>query len=115
MQQGHWLGGMFGATSLAMVMRRTAGRLGDGNGPGTWGAFFPRPRPVLFGEAQVLQVGIGHAGNQGVPVQACAGAALEVAQPQLALELPVRLFAHPARLYCGGKGAHGRAGGKLPR
>jgi transposase len=79
LQQGHWTGGAVGANSLAMMARRTAGRLGDGGGPGTWGCIFPRPRPVLSGEAQVLQVSIGDAGHQGVPVQACPGPALEVA------------------------------------
>src|SRR3954451_23859386 len=62
-------------------------------GPG-----FFSPRPALSGEAQVLQVGERDAAHQRVPVQASPGAALEVAEPQFALELLVGLLAHPARL-----------------
>lgn len=47
-----------------MIARRTAGRLGDGGGPGTWGRIFPRPRPTVLGEAQVLQKGVGDAAHQ---------------------------------------------------
>jgi hypothetical protein len=45
------------ANSRAMMARRTAGRLGDGGGPGTRRGIFPRPRRALPGEAEVLQVG----------------------------------------------------------
>ena len=72
-----------------MMARRTAGRLGDGGGPGTWRGIFPRPRRALPGEAQVLQVREGHAGHQGVPVQAGPGPALEVAETEFLLQLLV--------------------------
>ena len=63
-----------------MMARRTAGRLGDGGGPGTRRDIFPRPRRALPGKAEVLQVGESHAGHQRVPMQARPGPALEVAQ-----------------------------------
>ena len=85
------------------MARRTAGRLGDGGGPGTRGGIFPRPRRALPGEAEVLQPGEGHAGHQRVPVQASPGPALEVAQAQFLLELLMRLLADPARLDGGGQ------------
>jgi hypothetical protein len=81
-----------------MMARRTAGRLGDGGGPGTRHGIFPRPRRALPGEAEVLQPGESHAGHQRVPVQAGPGPALEVTQAQLLFELLVRLLADPARL-----------------
>ena len=62
------MGGASGANSLPMMARRTAGRLGDGGGPGTWGRIFPQPRPAWPGEAQVLQIGKRDAGHQRVPV-----------------------------------------------
>ena len=65
-----------------MMARRTAGRLGDGGGPGIQARIFPRPRRALPSKATVLQVGEGHAGHQRVPVQASPGPALEVAQAQ---------------------------------
>ena len=43
---------------------------------------FPRPRPTMLGEAQVLQVGVGDAGHQRVPMQAGPGSALEVAEAE---------------------------------
>ena len=52
------------------------------------------------------------AGHQRMAVQARPGAALEVTQAQLALELLVRLLAHPARLARGSQGAQRRAGGQ---
>ena len=39
---------------------RTAGRLGDGGGPGRRVVIFSPPRPTMFGEAQVLQVGANY-------------------------------------------------------
>src|SRR3954470_8970344 len=87
----------------AMMARRTAGRLGDGGGPGTRRDIFPRPRRALPGEAEVMQVGESHAGNQRVPVQAGNRPALKVAQAQFLLELLVPLLAHPTRLDGGGK------------
>ena len=96
---------MMVANSRAIMARRTAGRLGDGGGPGTRRAIFPRPRRVLPGEAEVLQVGESHAGHQRVAVQACPGPALEVAEAEFLLQLLMRLFADPARLDGGGEGA----------
>ena len=80
------------------MARRTAGRVGDGGGPGTRLGIFPRPRRVLPSKAKVLQVSEGHAGHQRVPVQAGPGAALEVTEAEFLLELLVPLFADPARL-----------------
>src|SRR4051812_46304662 len=79
--------------SAATMRRRTAGRLGRGGGPGSAGvaALFP-PEP------EGLQEGEGQQGQQRVVVQAAPGAALEVVEPQLVLELLVRLLAHPPAL-----------------
>src|SRR4051812_32174947 len=88
-----------------MMARRTAGRVGDGGGPGTRRDIFPRPRRALPSKAKVLQVGAGHAGHQRVPVQAGPGPALEVVETQFLFELLVPLLAHPARLDGGGEGA----------
>src|SRR3712207_933659 len=93
-----------------MMARRTAGRLGDGGGPGTRRGIFPRPRRALPGGAEVLQVGEGDAGHQRVPVRAGPGAPLEVAQAEFLLELLVRLLADPARLDGSGQGAQRRPG-----
>ena len=79
-----------------MMARRTAGRLGDGGGPGRRRGIFPRPRRALPGEAEVLQVGEGEAGHQRVPVQAGPGPALEVAQAQFLLQLLMPLLADPS-------------------
>ena len=67
----------------------------------------PRAKHVesYGGKAQVLQIGEGDTGHQGVPVKTCPGAAFEVAQPQFLLELLVALLAHPARLDRGRQGA----------
>src|SRR4051812_41741291 len=81
-----------------MMARRTAGRLGEGGGPRKGGLIFPPPRPTVFGEAQVLQVGEGDAGHQSVPMQPGPGPPLEMAEPEFLLELLVRLLADPARL-----------------
>src|SRR5690349_15201895 len=93
-----------------MMARRTAGRLGEGGGPGTRGWIFPRPRPAVRGEAQVLQIGERNAGHQRMPVQPGPRASLEMAQAELLFELLVRLLARPARLDRGGEGAQGRLG-----
>src|SRR5919199_1060523 len=72
---------------------RTAGRLGLGGGPGSGGL------PALFSpEPQVLQEGEGEQAQERVVVQAAPGAALEVVQPRLVLELLVQLLARPPRL-----------------
>src|SRR4028119_369699 len=82
-----------------------AGRLGRGGGPGSGGV------PTLFPpEPQVLQEGEGELAQQGVVVQPAPGTPLEVAEPQLALELLVHLLAHPARLNQGGQGLQRRVG-----
>src|SRR5690349_18483987 len=92
------MGATRSANSRAMMARRTAGRLGDGGGPGTRRDIFPRPRQALPSEAKVLQPGESHAGHQRVPMQAGPGSALEVAQAQFLFELLVPLLADPARL-----------------
>ena len=76
-----------------MTARRTAGRLGCGGGPPAVSGLRLFPPPVDGFETQVLQVGEGDAGHQSVPVQPGPGAALEVAEAQLLLELLVRLLA----------------------
>src|SRR5215218_11516366 len=82
-----------------MMARRTAGRLGDGGGPGTrGGGIFPRPRRTKLGEAQVLQIGEGDAGHQRVSVQPCPGAPFEMAETELLFQLLMRLLADPAGL-----------------
>src|SRR3954447_17736754 len=68
--------------SAATMRRRMAGRLGARGGPGS------APASVLFPpEPQVLQEGEGQQAQQRVVVQPAPGAALEVVQPQLVLEL----------------------------
>jgi hypothetical protein len=80
------------------MARRTAGRLGDGGGPGTRGDIFPRPRRKKLGEAQVLEISKGDAGHQRVSVQPCPGAAFEMAETELLFQLLMRLLADPAGL-----------------
>ena len=75
------------AHSLPITARRTAGRLGPGGGPGRRDDLFPPIRPAMLGQAQVLQEGIGDARHQGVPVQPCPRAPLEVAETEFLLEL----------------------------
>src|SRR3954468_25061902 len=77
-----------------MMARRISGSDGCGGGP-LRPTFFSPPRRLL---APVLQIGKGDAGHQSVPMQADPGAALEVAEPELLLELLVHLLARPARL-----------------
>src|SRR5690349_16411417 len=77
-----------------MMARRISGSDGCGGGP-LRPTFFPPPRSL---QAPVLQIGKGGAGHQRVPMQAGPGAAFEVAEPELLLELLVHLLARPARL-----------------
>ena len=72
------------------MRRRTAGKLGPGGGPGSIGV------RVLLPEPQVLEKGEGELAQERVVVQAAPGAALEMVQPQLVLELLVHLFADPS-------------------
>ena len=62
--------------------------------------FFSRAR---LGDAAALQVGIGDYCHHGVAMKAMPGAAFEVIEAELFLELLVRLFAKPARLDRGGE------------
>ena len=70
-----------------------AGRLGCGGGPL---AFLFSPCGGL--QPQMLQEQIRDQRQQRMPVQPAPRAALEVIEPELFLELLVRLLAHPARL-----------------
>ena len=73
-----------------MSMRRTAGRVGWGGGPGEPASLFsPRPEP------QVLEERERDHGHQRVPVQAGPGPTLEVAEPELLLELLMHLLDSP--------------------
>ena len=87
------------------MARRTAGRLGEGGGPGIRVGIFPPAHPTVLGEAEVLQVGAGDAGHQRMSVQTGPGPPLEVSETEFLLELLVRLLADPARLDSGGQGA----------
>ena len=78
-----------------MIARLMAGSDGCGGGPGAAGfGFFPRLRGLQ--EAVVLQVGEGHHAQQRVMVQPQPGAALEVVETELVLELLVRLLDIPS-------------------
>src|SRR5690348_18265412 len=77
-----------------MMARRISGSDGCGGGP-LRPTFFSPPRRL---QAPVLQIGKGDAGHQCVPMQAGPGPTLEVAEPELLLELLVHLLARPARL-----------------
>src|SRR4051812_32048758 len=79
--------------SAATIPRRTAGRLGRGGGPGSGGG-----APLFSPEPQGLQGGGGQQAQERVVVQPAPGAALEVVEPDLVLELLVQLLAHPAGL-----------------
>ena len=69
-----------------MIARRTAGSDGCAGGPGLLDAdFFPRPRGLQ--QAAVLEIGKRHQAEQRVMVQPQPGAALEVVQAELVLEL----------------------------
>ena len=60
-QWGHRTGGTSLANSRPRMACRTAGRLGDGGGLGRRVVIFSPPRPMMFGEAEVLQVSAGDA------------------------------------------------------
>ena len=98
------------ANSVPMMAWHTAGRLGDGGGPGTLACIFPPPRPMILGDAQALEIGERDAAHHRAPVQPCPRATLDMAQPKLSLELLVRLLTHPARLDGGSQRAHRSAG-----
>lgn len=66
-----------------MMTCRTAGRLRDGGGPGISALVFSHS--IGLGEAQVLEVGAGHARPQRVAVQPGPGAALEVVETEFLL------------------------------
>src|SRR5829696_4806571 len=87
-----------GTNSRPIMARRTAGRLGDGGGPGPRWDIFPRPRRKKLGEAAVLEIGAGDAGHQRVSVQPRPGAAFEMAETELLFQLLMRLLADPAGL-----------------
>jgi hypothetical protein len=93
----------------------TAGRLGDGGGPGRPALFFSPIRSIGLGEAQVLEVGAGHARHQRVAVQSGPGAALEVVEAEFLLHLLVSLLARPARLDRAGQRTPRCPGGKFER
>ena len=81
--------------NAAMSARRTAGSEGCGGGPGAAGfGFFPRLRGLQ--KAVVLEVGEGHHGQQRVMVQPQPGAALEVIETELVLELLMCLLDIPS-------------------
>src|SRR4051794_18228447 len=81
-----------------MMARRISGSEGCGGGP-LPSTFFPPPRSL---QAPVLQVSEGNTGHQRVPVQACPGPALEVAEAEFLLQVLMCLLAGPARLDGGG-------------
>src|SRR3954454_5773167 len=82
-----------------MMARRISGSEGCGGGP-AGSSFFPPTRSL---QALVLQIGKSDAGHQCVPVQTGPGPALEVAEPELLLQLLVHLLAGPACLDGGGQ------------
>src|SRR5215212_2629620 len=85
--------------------RRMAGKLGCGGGPPA--VLFP---PLSGCQALMLQEQVRDQRHQGMPVQAPPRAALEVIQPELFLELLMRLLAHPARLDERGQPSQRRVG-----
>jgi hypothetical protein len=87
------------------MWRRTSGNVGRGGGPPpgrALGPFSPEP--------QLLQEGEGEPAQERVVVQAAPGAALEVVQAQLLLQLLVHLLADPAGLDQRGQGLERRPG-----
>ena len=92
---------------------RTAGRLGEGGGPGRRGDIFPPSRSAVLNETQVLQKGEGDAAHQRVSVQPRPGTPLEVTYPEFLLELLVRLLTDPARLDGGRQRTQRRVGGQV--
>jgi hypothetical protein len=92
------------------MCRRMAGRLGPGGGPGSGRV------PALFSpEPEVLEEGEGELAQEGVVVQATPAPALEVAEPQLALQLLVHLLADPAGLDQRRQPLERRVGGRFER
>lgn len=85
------------ANSRPMMARRTADRLGDSDGLGRRGVNVPSPRPMMLGEAQMLQVDAGDARHQRVAMQPRPGLSLEVIEAEFFLELLVGLLTDPAR------------------
>jgi hypothetical protein len=83
---------------------RTARRLDEGGGPGTWFGVFTPIHPAMLGEAEMLQVGAGNAGHQRMSVQARPGPPLEVPETEFLFELLMCLLADPARLDGGCQG-----------
>lgn len=51
---------------------------------------------MVLGEAQVLEIGVGDAGHQRVPVQPGPGAALEVVEAEFLLQLLMCLLTDPS-------------------
>src|SRR4051794_22562587 len=98
-----------------MMARRTAGRLGDGGGPGIQARIFPRPRRALPSKATMLQIGKRETGHQRVPVQTSPGPTLKVAEAQLLFELLVSLLADPACLIAAASARSEVRGGRLLR
>ena len=74
-----------------MMARRISGSEGCGGGPA--GSTFSPPTRSL--QAPVLQISESDAGHQRVPVQAGPGPTLEVAEPELLLELLMHLLDSP--------------------
>jgi hypothetical protein len=74
---------------MAMTARRIAGKVGGG--PASI-LFFP----ARLGEAAALQVGVSDHRHQGMAMRTLPGAAFEVIEAELFLELLVRLIANPA-------------------
>ena len=70
-------------------MRRTAGSVGCGGGPLDL-LFFP----LSGAQAQMLQEQIRNQRQQGMPMQAPPGAALEVIEPEFFLELLMRAYSN---------------------
>ena len=87
------------------MRRRTAGRLGRGGGPGALA-----PAQLFPPEPEVLEEGERELAQERVVMEPTPAPALEVAQPQLALELLVRLLADPTGLDQAGQGLERRVG-----
>ena len=94
-----------------MRARRISGSEGCGGGP-LRSTFFPPPRRL---QAPVLQVGEGDAGHQRLPVQACPGPALEVAEAEFLLQLLMCLLAGQRALTVTASRRSEVRGGKLLR
>jgi hypothetical protein len=75
----------------AMICRRTSGSVGRGGGPRPVG-----PSARFFPEPPLLQEREGHHRQQGMMVQRSSTSALEMVEPELFLELLVRLLANPS-------------------